>query len=230
VSVAILDGTHCRFDTALNEARGDFAEALVEYGDRKIPELFAALGFDPEGHQIQLEFGNDPGGRYVGDWTVRFGRDHAMNDMGCLIHEVVHVAQEPGVWPLYNSDHLHRFLIEGIADYYRITLSDDRQGDYFNDSKKKIHPNFSHEWLYESGPEFVAYLRRRSGNANFVRLLNDRVRANDAAGIDQLCVDTCGHSVELLLNTYPATRLHHLGPRHWFLRRYTFFTEMPPAQ
>jgi hypothetical protein len=227
--VAIIEGTHCRFDTALNEARPEFAESLVEYGDRKIPELFAILGFDPADHRVQMEYKDDPGGVYVGNWTVRFGRDHSLSDMGCLIHEVVHVAQEPGVWPLYNSDHMYRFLIEGIADYYRIALSDDRQGDYFNDSKRKLPMHFSIDSLYESGPEFIGYLRRRSGDPNFVRLLNDRVREGSGAGINQLCLDTFNHSISLLLETYPVTRTQHLGPAHWRIRRYPFFTGMPPA-
>ena len=50
-----IEGTHCVFDFSRSPAREAFAQSVVEYVDRKIPELFGALA----GLFRMIGFGSD---------------------------------------------------------------------------------------------------------------------------------------------------------------------------
>src|SRR5438105_2790314 len=141
--MAVIEGTFCTFDTAACEEKADYAQELVEYGDKKIPIVLETLGFDRGENKVKLHFGGENQHGYIGNWTVRIARNIPPKDWGTVIHETVHIAQEPGGPAFYMTNPKYRLLYEGVADYYRVVLSDDRKGDHHNDSKKVMPLAFS---------------------------------------------------------------------------------------
>jgi len=218
----MLNGTHCQFDESRQPERKDFAETVVEYTDRKVPALFGLLGLPIPAAKVLIRFAPISGGQFVHPNVVELGNNHQPNDLGCIIHECVHWAQQPdlGVYGVYKP------VFEGVADYYRIVLSDDRQGDYISDGKRNLVPAFSPDEVYDSGSEFIAHLRRRSGNEQFVRELNNALRTNDIATIDQFFNGCFGRSFGVLLADYPSQRKAAVGDRPCEVSRFDFFTEL----
>ncbi len=217
-----VEGTSCVFDFALAPAREAFAQSVVEYVDRKVPELFGALNLPIPGDRLQIRFAAISGGRYIPPNIVELGINHLPNDLGCLIHESVHWAQLPGLVLYTGLSH----IFEGVADYYRIVLSDDHEGDFFNDGKKHLVQNFLINDPYDSASEFVAHLRRVSAEPNFVRLLNGVLRSGQAATVDAFFQDKFGQGYFDMLAAYPRNRAAAVGNHPETVNRYGFFTAM----
>jgi hypothetical protein len=215
-----VEGTRCVFDFARRPARVAFAHAVVDYVDRKVPELFAGLQLPVPADRLQIRFAAIGGAQYVPPNTIELGDDYQANDLGCLIHESVHWAQLPGL-ALY-SGMFHVF--EGVADHYRIVFSDDHQGDYFNDGKRYLVANFRVDDPYDSASEFVAYLRRVSGEPSLIRLLNDALRSGQAATVETFFQDRFDQSYQELLAAYPQARTAAVGLHPETVNRYGFFT------
>jgi len=218
----MVDGTHCQFDETRRSERGDFVSSVVKYTDRKAPALFELLGLPMPAERVLIRFAPFRGGRFTRPSLLELGDDHRADDLGCVIHECVHWAQQADP-VVYNSK---MRIFEGVADYYRIVLSDDRQGDYINNGKRTLVSMFNFNDLYDSGSEFIAYLRRRSGNMQFVKELNDALRTNSISTIDQFFRDRFGKSFDELLADYPKQRQATVGSRPSEVSRFEFFTDM----
>lgn len=226
----MIEGTYCTFDTSACEERAKYAKELVAYGDGKIPQLFETLGFDRGDNKVNMFFGGENQHGYLGNWSVQIAKNIPENDWGTVIHEAVHITQEPGVQVLYFAQPKFKLLYEGVADYYRVLLSSDRQGDHHDDSKRSLHACFSlaPEHIYESGPEFVAYLRHCSKDPTFPKALNDNLRTGDPDAIDEFLRDRVGFKYDTLLAGYPNARARDIK-RPIRTNRFDFFTAMMPT-
>jgi len=225
--MAIIEGAICLFDTAFCPEREELAKELVKYGDSKVPALFEQLAFDNGGKKVKMVFAPNGNTGYPGNWTINIARDLNPNDFGVVTHETVHVTQDPGVVSLYFTQPQFQLPYEGIADYYRVTLSNDKQGDHFQDTKKVLKAEFSPADLYECGPEFVAHLRHRSEDPNFVMRLNDALRTGNADTIETFLRETCGYSLAILTDSYTKFRPQRVR-RPLKTSRFKYFTEMLP--
>lgn len=218
----MIEGRYCRFDESRRPDRAVFAERAVAYTDRKVPALFELLDLAIPADRLLIHFAPIGGGMFITPNRLQLGDNHNDNDLGCVIHECVHWSQQPNQ-AVYNS---RQRVFEGVADYYRIVLSDDRQGDFWNNGKRHLVANFNANDLYDSGSEFVAYLRRLSGDRQFVRALNNALRTNRVQQIDQFFQDRFGRSFDQLQANYPNERVRVVGDRPHEISRYAFFTDM----
>jgi hypothetical protein len=224
--MTLIHGLYCQFRTGSSYGQEEFAKKMVAYGDQKIPQVFAALGFGMGDQKVCLEFGPYPGGMYIGDRTIKLGHQHGMNDKGCLIQEVVRIAQEPGFAFMDSQQPRTRFLYAGIAGYYRVTMSDDHQGDYPDDSKRTLSTFFSPDDHYGSGAEFVAYLRRRTSDPDFVRSLNNALKVGSLDAIEAFFRERFAATYQTVLDSYPQYRNVFLKREPWSIGRFSFFTEL----
>lgn len=199
-----------------------FAADVVAYTDRKIPALLNLVGLALAEERVLIRFAPISGGQFISPNILELGDEHRRDDLGCVIHECVHWAQQPDP-AVYKT---HGRIFEGVADYYRIVLSDDQQGDYFNDGKRTLVAAFRAEDPYDSGSEFIAHLRRRSGNPQFVKELNDALRTNDISTIDRFFVDRFNSGFHKLLMEYPNQREAAVGSQPTHVNRLNFFTNM----
>jgi hypothetical protein len=225
--MAIIDGAISLFDTTFCPEREDLAKQLVKYGDRKIPVLFEQLAFDYGGKKVKMVFAPDGNTGYSGNWTINIAKDLKPNDHGTVTHESVHVTQDPGVFSLYFAQPQFQLLYEGVADYYRVTLSDDKQGDHFQDTKKVLKAEFSSADLYDCGPEFVAYLRHRSEDPDYIKHLNNALRTGNADTIETFLRETCGYNLAILTDSYTKFRPQRVR-RPLRTSRFEYFTDMVP--
>lgn len=219
----MVEGRYCQFDGSRRPARQAFITSVVEYADRKIPELFDALEMPVPFQKVRIQFSPNPGGWFTRPNSLYLYDNHLDNDLGCVIHECVHWAQQA-------DDAVYRARIkifEGVADYYRIVLSDDKQGDYFDSSKSTLVPVFDTSDLYNSGSEFIAYLRRISGNPNFVRDLNSTLCTNCTTKIDDFFLLRFSRDFDRLHADYPSQRDGILGGQPQSISRYQYFTAAP---
>lgn len=144
--------------------------------------------------------------------------------LGALIHECVHRTQ-------YTSDantiRAREIIFEAVADYYRIVLSEDKKGDHYNDDKLHLVKIFDKEEPWNSVSEFLAYLRRLSGNVNLVKELNQTLRSNKISIIDEFFTSKFnGQDWNKLLKEYANDRDRLLKAKPETINRYEYFTEM----
>lgn len=218
----MLNGTHCTFDLSLRPDRQDDAQRFLNYADRVIPELFQLLGVQLPHKPVLLRFAQREGAAYIPHGPIEIGSNVYPNDLGCITHEAVHLAQLPGL----NLYQLYFYVFEGVADYYRIVFADDRKGDYFNDTKETLPAQFNPKDPYDCGSELIAHLRRRSGNADFVVSLNTALRSGRTQDVANFFINTFGHSHHDLLVQYQRDRSQYVGDDPASVNRYAYFTEM----
>ena len=218
-------GENCDFDFSNNPVREKDALFFLQYADTKLPAVFNALSVEP--YRVTLRFGDRGGGAFIQPSTIELGLEHPTNDCGCIIHESVHAAQHQSAnngrsgLSLYSTQ-THAF--EGIADYYRITLSNDRSGDYFNDDKRNLVQNFRTDELYNCASEFIAHLRIRSGQDSFVVKLNNALRSGDVMQFVNLFATTFSLSYDQLLREYELNRNEIVGGEPGHVNRFEYFT------
>lgn len=220
----IIIGVYCEFDFSRMQDRAGFVQQAVGYVDRQVPRLFDTLGVPIPLEKVQLRFEEikEGGGYFTPPRSIAVDDNLKDNDLGCFTHECVHWVQQSGG----AAYHDRQKIFEGVADYYRIVLSENHRGDYFNDGKRNLVAHFSLTDLYDSGSEFIAYLRRASGNPQFVKELNDCLRTNDIAAIDRFFPDHCGDNFDRLHVEYQRNRETFVGDRPQDVNRYGYFTEM----
>jgi hypothetical protein len=117
----------------------------------------------------------------------------------------------------------YRILYEGVADYCRIALSDDQMGDYGHDGMQFLSDQFNPGDPYNSGSEFVAFLRRRSAMDTFVGELNEVLRRGNAGELMSLILRRCGREVGTLLREYTAERATVLDKKPGEIKRFSYF-------
>ena len=132
------------------------------------------------------------------------------------------MAQLPGLGLYTELKH----IFEGVADYYRGVLSDDHQGDFYNDGKRHLEKNFRADDFYDCASEFVAHLRRTSADPNFVRRLNAALRSGQAGTVTAFFQERFGQGYYDLLAAYPQGRVAAVGAHPETVDRFEFFTVM----
>jgi len=224
-----IDGKYCVFDYSLCPNQKDLAEKTTEYIDKRaMPMLYSTLDIPIPAKKLKVYFKNISSFTACYVWpddVIQINQNkYNDNDLGVLIHECVHRTQ-------YTSDantiRQRERIYEAVADYYRIVLSQDRKGDYYNDDKLHLVKMFDKEDAWNSISEFLAYLRRLSRNANLVKELNQALQSNKIATID--CFFTSrfnGQDWNQLVKEYAKNRNGILKAKPETINRYEYFTGM----
>lgn len=224
-----IEGKHCYFDYSLYPERKELAEKAVEYIDKRaMPMLYEMLDLPVPEKKLKVFFKDQIECSLCFVWPadeiqIKQG-EFKDNDLGALIHECVHRTQ-------YTSDanavRAREIIFEAVADYYRIVLSEDRKGDHYNDDKLNLVKIFDKEEPWNSVSEFLAYLRRLSGNANLIKELNQALRSNNTKIIDDFFTSRFnGQDWAKLLTEYVINRGKLLTANAETINRYAYFTEM----
>jgi len=168
----VIKGKYCDFDYSAFTTQKMRAQRLTEYFDRKLPLIYKSLKLDLPVNKIRIEF-NDKNTAWdsIKDvilYDVRFSE----KNYGCLIHEGVHLALKHNPNP---SEAEIFYINEGIADYYRIKLSDDGWDN--PDEPEHLHNGK----LFSIGcrrcmAHFIMWLEEMSWDKEFVVNLESRLR------------------------------------------------------
>jgi len=216
------EGKYCSFDFSAKPDREKFAQNVVEYFDRKVQEVFNTLGVPLPGTKAQIKFSGTSGAMYITPNCFELNYNIQDNDLGAIIHECLHYTQQ---LPQTFYDKNVR-VIEGVADYYRITLSDDKQGDYFNNDKRNLVEKFDTNELYNSGSEFIAYLRKKANDKDFIKQLADKINSKDQKQLDDFFKNKFGKGYDTLIIEYSKNRTQEIGKNPKDISRFDFFTNL----
>lgn len=223
----IKDGTYCSFDFSEEPAKQNFADLSIKYVDDLVPILFGKLNqaVPAERLEIKIKRGT-PYPKFIhaspDKREILIPEGFDTEDLGTFIHECVHWTQLP-IEPFQTDN---QFLIEGIADYYRIILSKDHQGDcgLGNNRKKYLISVFQKDDNYDSASEYIAFLRLLSKDENLIPSLNDLIRASNSNGIIKFFNNHFNKPHDELLECYVSIRPSVVGDPD-IHTRYDFYTQ-----
>jgi|ERR1700685_3518395 len=198
--MTVVSRTHCEFDFSADPHQQSKAIRFADYADRKIPELFQALGKDRGKEKIIFSFASitHPAVR-TGEWTIQIRPDVHPDDLGIVLHEGVHCCHSPGIDGNYSA---MAYLYEALADCYRITLSDDGRGDSHGNQFDRLPADFNPADPYVCGAEFIGHLRRLSHSNDFIRTLSDHLRSGDVMATTAYVARICGGDLLSLMLGY----------------------------
>lgn len=116
----VIKGKYCDFYYSAFSTEKTRAQQLTNYFDRKLPLIYKSLELDLPVNKIRIEFNDEKTAYDKKNELILYNVGLSENDLGCLIHEGVHFALK------HERNHSELdYLNEGIADYFRIKLSDD---------------------------------------------------------------------------------------------------------
>lgn len=164
----VLKGKYCDFDYSNYPGESDRAKALLEYFDDKFPLVFRTFKLDFPDFRIKIFFseGNSACCCTQEKW-IRYGIKNQKKDFGCLIHEAVHFGQS------YDKETYsrNRFIAEGMADYFRLKLSNDgwdNPDDQFDCEHPKVDPKCE-----RCGAKFLIWLEQKSKDKSLIIKINN---------------------------------------------------------
>lgn len=191
----VLKGKYCSFDYSNYPGEFDRAEALLEYFDDKIPSVFRALMLDLPSFVINISFsGGDRVACCTQEKWIRYGVRNSRKDFGCLIHEAVHFAQSYDEETFLNN----KFIAEGMADYFRVKLSNDCW-DNPDDQSDCKHSNFDLD-CYRCGSKFLMWLEEKSKDKNLAIKINNTLKENRF--LDALFLNVFKKDLQSLLDSF----------------------------
>jgi len=172
----LIKGRHCIFDYSAQSDARDRAQNLLVYFDEKVPLLFSYLQLELPQIPISIYFTKDKMtfSSYE-NMKITYSVKNSINDLGCLIHEAVHLAQG---YKSYFSNADIKFLAEGMADYCRIKFSNDR---WDNPDERNPFPyrGFCGYGCSKCGAEFFVFLEEIVGNSDFIVHLNKLLKTDN---------------------------------------------------
>jgi hypothetical protein len=168
----VIRGKHGVLDYSVCPQESDRAEALLHYFDDKFPKVFESLRLElPPAIDIFLI--NEAGAACSNENRyVKYGIKNQREDLGCLIHEIVHLAQNYD-YDTYNNN---RFIAEGMADYLRVRLSNDGW-DNPEDSFPCLHHPLQRN-CSKCGARFLIWLEAKLEVKDFIVRVNNCLKKN----------------------------------------------------
>ena len=163
----LITGKNCSFNFSNYPDKKDRANILLRYIDNKIPLIFHELELDLPKNKIEIYFYDESKACYDNEKKIiKYGISLSQKDLGCLIHEVVHYAQNYEFFD--GEDQIENAVIaEGMADYFRHKLSDNGW-DNPDEPNPYPHNKFHSVECRPCMAEFIRCLEKKSGDDRFI--------------------------------------------------------------
>ncbi|OGL42750.1 MAG: hypothetical protein A2W05_02630 [Candidatus Schekmanbacteria bacterium RBG_16_38_10] len=204
----LINGKYCTFNFSNYPDKKDRANILLRYIDNKILLIFHELELDLPKNKTEIYFYDEAKAHYDPvTKIIRYGLRLSQKDLGCLIHEVVHYAQNYQFFA--GEDQIENTVIaEGMADYFRHKLSDDGW-DNSDEPNPYPHNKFHSVECRPCMAKFIRWLEKKSGRERFIvklhLFLKDKKR-DDKSGVNPFMQNNFGKDFKPLLDEFEIAK------------------------